>query len=119
MKKFYRCLLLAVLVLALGVCFTACVSSSAENGSSAEPSSEAESEVTSDKMFYATVTALTTDFGGILVKPESPMVADELVVHAAKLPELSVGDRIRVVHDGQIALSYPGQVFGAVVTISE
>ncbi len=119
MKKLFKCLLAGALVVALVGSLAACVSSSAENGSSQEATANVSSEPDSDKMFYATVTALTTDFGGILVRPESTVLPNELVVHAAELPKLSVGDRIKVVHDGQIALSYPGQVFGAVVTLAE
>ena len=119
MKKLFRYLLLATLIVAVAGSFAACVDSSAENDSSKEAAADISSEEPSDKLFYATVTSLTSDFGGILVKPESPMLAEELVVHATDLPKLSVGDRIKVVHDGQIALSYPGQVFGAVVTLVE
>lgn len=119
MKRLFKCLLAGALIVALAGSFAACVSSSAENGSSEEATAKVSSEPDSDKVFYATVTSLTTDFGGILVRPESTILPNELVVHAEKLPNLSVGDRIKVVHDGQIALSYPGQVFGANVTLAE
>ena len=119
MKKLFKCLLSVILIIAVAGSFAACVSSSAENNASKDNNSKIEPQQTNDKQFYATVLALTTDFGGILVKPEDPTLSDELVVHSANMPELSVGDRIKVVHDGQIALSYPGQVFGAIVTLAE
>ncbi|MBO7217275.1 MAG: hypothetical protein J6V50_01090 [Clostridia bacterium] len=120
MKKWFKIIFLTVLILAAGLSFAACVSSSAENNPSKDGSSDlpSESENLGDKVFYATVTALTTDFGGILVEPESDTLPNELVVHAEKLPSLSVGDRVKIQHDGQIALSYPGQIFGAVVTLA-
>lgn len=126
MNNFFKIAAIFVLVLSLSAGLTACVESAAENkadntSSKADsPSSDNGSyEQTNDKFFYAEVISLETDFGGILVKPEEPMLSGELIVHAKNLPEVSVGDRVKVAHDGQIALSYPGQVFGAEVTIAE
>ena len=119
MMKMFKALLFAALVLSVGLSFAACVDSSAENNPSEEAleNQSTEAESINDKFFYATVTELTTDFGGILVKPEGDTLPNELVVHAEKLPSLSIGDRVKIQHDGQIALSYPGQIFGAVVTL--
>ncbi len=74
-------------------------------------------EQTGDNVFYATVLELQSDFGGILVKPESDVLPNELVIHSSAMPTVSVGDRVRVEHNGQITLSLPGQIFGATVTV--
>ncbi len=110
---------LIVIIAVLNCSLTGCGTTSpavAEN----VPASTVEStqpEAPNDNVFYATVLETTSDFGGILVKPESDVLPNELVIHSASLPAVSVGDRVRVEHDGQITLSLPGQIFGATVTI--
>lgn len=103
------------------VCLAGCVSTVADSKIPSESQSAAADvlpeEELGENVFVAEVTALETDFGGILVKPTDPALGGELVVHASKLPPLAIGDKVKVEHSGQIALSYPGQVFGAVVTL--
>ncbi len=113
-KGFLLLLLLIILSGAVG-----CITSSSE-GEREEASSELSSaEETGENVFYATVTATESDFGGILVEPESNILPAELVVHPLDTPKLSVGDRVRVEHSGQITLSLPGQIYGARVTLAE
>ncbi len=118
-------ILVSVLALAAcSLCLVGCgADASAAVGSEAASSAEStatqstEAETMNDTVFYATVLDMKSDFGGILVKPESDALPHELVIHAAELPTLSVGDRVRVEHSGQITLSLPGQVYGATVTV--
>ena len=99
-----------------------CASSSEDKESSlpaaAEVSSEYEDSSAGEEttVFYATVSETESDFGGILVSPENPDMSSPLVVHSSDMPTLEKGDRIRVEFGGQIALSYPGQIFNATVT---
>lgn len=119
-NHFIKLIVLALALMTLSVGFCACVDSAADEPADADVSSDTESDKNvGGEVFYAEVVSLTTDFGGILVNPEPPMMTGELIVHSDSMPSLSVGDRIKVCHDGQIALSYPGQVFGAVVSVVE
>ncbi len=116
-------MLVLVLIVLVSCGMVGCVSSSAEKDknescSSAEESSSAVPD-TSENVFYAEVTDTDSIFGGITVKPEGNVLPPELVVQSDNMPAVSVGDRIRVVHYGQITMSLPGQVFAASVTIAE
>ena len=86
---------------------------------SAVLSSECDSSSDTEEamVFYAIVEETESDFGGILVSPENPDMSSPLVVHSDNMPTLEKGDRIRVEFGGQIALSYPGQIFSATVTL--
>ena len=101
-----------------------CASSSEDKESSlhaaAEVSSEYENSSAGEEttVFYAIVSETESDFGGILVLPENPEMSSPLVVHSSDMPTLEKGDRIRVEFGGQIALSYPGQIFNATVTLA-
>lgn len=114
-------LLLTVLLLGM---LCGCVRSSAEQESSLPASAVLSSECDSSSnteeamVFYAIVEETESDFGGILVSPENPDMASPLVVHSDNMPTLEKGDRIRVEFGGQIALSYPGQIFSATVTLA-
>lgn len=120
-KKYYKfsALLLLCFLLAL---LSGCATSAAETAQDAsEPAGQSEPSEQEDDVgeyFYGEVISTESDFGGILVRPEDPTLGGELVIHADSLPTLRVGDRVKVTHSGQIALSYPGQVFGAVVSLA-
>ncbi len=112
--------LLILLMLILACTAEGCENSSAEGGSEAIVSNESiEAQEESEFVFYGSVIETESDFGGILVKPESDTLPNELVVHSSEMPELSVGDRVKVEYGGQITLSMPAQIFGAKVTLSE
>lgn len=124
-SKKYTLYIIAFLLLLL----CGCAEASAENGntptssenipsSSQEAASQEGSSETEEfsAYFYGRVLEVNSDFGGILVEPEDAAMASPLVVHSEDTPKLSVGDRIKVEYSGQIALSYPGQIFGARVT---
>lgn len=118
-KEFiFALLLLSVAAIALGGC-----SSTSTEGVPADAAVSSEEQTSSQNdnkySFYATVTETESDFGGILVESEDKSIASPIVVHSDNMPDLSVGDRVRVEHDGQITLSYPGQIFGANVTVAE
>ena len=103
------------LLLSLALLFTGCTASSAEQNSLLPSSNDDAASSDSGKYFFATVTDTKSDFGGILVDPEDETLGGALVVHSEDMPTLSKGERVKVIYDGQIALSYPGQIFGAKV----
>ncbi len=117
--RFKNILILAVLAI-LSCALVGCVGSSAEGkGESVTDGESIESEESSEYVFYGTVTETESDFGEILVKPESKILPRELVVHSSAMPALNVGERVKVEYNGQITLSLPGQIFGAKVTVAE
>ena len=110
------------LLIAFSVFLCGCAATSAAENDGTPPSVEGsasdvsgETSKESGKFFFATVTDTESDFGGILVDPEDETLGGELVVHSENMPTLSKGERVKVIYDGQIALSYPGQIFGAKV----
>ncbi len=112
MKKFSFALSLLLFVTLL---LCGCTSSSAEGVDGSEPSDSENASSTDGLFFYAAVIDTESDFGGILVDPEDETLGGELVIHAEDMPALKKGDRVKIIYDGQIALSYPGQIFGAKV----
>ncbi len=119
MKKFS---LFVSILLFVTLFLCGCTASVAAGADVSEPydsedaSSDSEDTSSADEIFfYATVKDTESDFGGILVDPEDDTLGGELVVHSDTLPTLQKGDRVKVIYDGQIALSYPGQIFGAKV----
>ncbi len=74
----------------------------------------AENSVENAYSFTAQVTGFWDD-GGVLCEPEEENNPAEVLVYSENMPKLREGDRIRVNHDGQITLSYPGKIFGAEV----
>jgi hypothetical protein len=109
-----------VIILVVVLCFNliSCNSSYKEVKSEPEQANNSvETKVMSEYYFYGSVVETESDFGGILVKPESDILPNELVVHSDGMPVLKVGDRVLVEYGGQITLSFPGQIFGAKVTV--
>ncbi len=119
MKK-YTLYMIAFLMLFL----CGCSDASAKNVDARVSSEPEMSEEVSSKqseyeyVFYGKVLETESDFGGILVESEDENIASPVVVHSEDIPELAVGDRIKVEYSGQIALSYPGQIFGARITLA-
>lgn len=116
MKRYTLYIIVALLLLLCG-CADASAEKGAENPSGENSAIEEISSEASEYTFYATVLETESVFGGILVEAEDEGIASPVVVHSEAMPSLSVGDRIRVEYSGQIALSYPGQIFGAKVSL--
>lgn len=119
MKKCVFALIFVCLLLLLVSCgqkSESTANNTSSNTSVAVPSSNKDHEDIVSNAISFTGEILSVENGSIMVAPdeENSAISPKVVVNTSQFPnkEFCVGDKVRVIYNGQVAQSFPPQIFG-------